>query len=118
MIEGQLVDIESTLVNTAKEELGSAFAEKWLSRLDKARKEDEANADGPRFITGLPKDDHWIRVMPSDDLLRADVESLAEQLKLSSSAQDDGYILLHGKEENVKAFIKEIAKKRRRATPH
>ncbi len=115
-IEGYLMEVESTLINTAKEKLGSACAEEWVNRLDKARKEDEERADAApsRFIPGLPRDEHWIRILPSDELLKEDVERLADELKLSHRIQEGGYILLHGDEEKVKEFVKKMAEKCRR----
>jgi hypothetical protein len=120
MIEGQLLNVESTLINTAKEKLGSTFADEWLARLDKARREDEPKATKSawRFVAGLPKDDHWIRVLPSDDLLRADIERLAGEVGLASRIQDDGYLLVFGKEERVREFVQRMAAKCRRPPVH
>jgi hypothetical protein len=117
MIERYLVDIESTLINTAKEKLGPACAEEWLGKLDKARKQREdaeAETAASRFITGVPRNGHWIRVLTSDDLLKEDVERLADGLKLSHKTQKDGYVLVHGDEEKVKEFVKKMAEKCRR----
>jgi hypothetical protein len=116
-IEGYLLDVESTLINTAKEKFGSAYAEEWLGKLDKARKKGEdveSERAASRFIPGAPRDKHWIRVLTSDDLLREDVERLADGLKLSHEAQGDGYVLVYGDEEKVKEFVKKMAEKVRR----
>jgi hypothetical protein len=117
MIEGYLLDVESTLINTAKEEFGPAYAEEWLWKLDKARREGEdaeAETAPSRFIPGVPRGRHWIRVLTSDDLLKEDVERLADGLKLSHEAQKDGYVLVHGDEGKVKEFVKKMAEKCRR----
>jgi hypothetical protein len=116
LIEGYLLDVESTLINTAKEKLGSAYAEEWLRKLDKARREEEAETPttASRFISGLPRDEHWIRVLPMDSLLKEDVERMADEFKLSHETQKDGYILVHGNEEKVKLFVQKMAAKCRR----
>ena len=117
MIEGYLMDVESTLINAAKEKFGPAYAEEWLRKLDEARKggEDaEVETAASRFVSGVPRTGHWIRVLPSDDLLKDDVERLADGLKLSHKTQKDGYVLVHGDAEKVKEFVKKIAEKCRR----
>jgi len=117
MIEGYLMDVESTLINTAKEKFGPAYAEEWLRKLDEARKQGEnteAKTAASRFITGIPRTGHWIRVLTSDDLLKEDVERLADGLKLSHKTQKDGYVLVHGDAGKVKEFVKKMAEKCRR----
>jgi hypothetical protein len=117
MIERYLLDVESTLINTAKEKFGLAYADKWLGKLDKARKQGEnaeAKTTASLFITGVPRNGHWIRVLTSHELLKEDVERLADGLKLSHKTQKDGYVLVHGDEEKVKEFVKKMAEKCRR----
>jgi hypothetical protein len=36
---------------------------------------------------------------------------LLEKLGLKSAMQEDGYLLIHGKKENVKTFVKEVSEK-------
>jgi hypothetical protein len=113
-IENYLLDVESSLINMAKK-FGSAFVEAWLKKLDEARMEKELESDKPasQFIAGLPRSEHWIRILPSDDLLRGDVEKLADELGLSHKTQD-GYVLVYGEEQKVKEFVKKMAEKCRR----
>jgi hypothetical protein len=63
------------------------------------------------FVTGVPKGAHWIRFKISDLIDDEEMDLLLEQLKLTSAMQEDGYHLIHGKEENVKAFVKEVSEK-------
>jgi len=117
MIEGCLMDVESSLINAAKEKFGPAYADEWLRKLDRARKrgkDAEAETTASRFIPGTPRTGHWIRVLTSDDLLKEDVERLADGLKLSHKTQKDGYVLVHGDAEKVKEFVKKMAEKCRR----
>lgn len=117
VIEGYLLDIESTLINTAKERFGAAYAEEWLGKLDKARKEGEnveAETWASQFVPGIPRSEHWIRVLTSSDLLEEDVKRLADELRLSHKAQKDGYVLVYGDEEKVKEFVKKMAEMCRR----
>ncbi len=115
-IENYLLNVESNLINASKEKFGQKFMEHWIKKLEKARKEEEPEAETttPRFIPNLPKGEHWIRVLPSDDILRKDVEKLAEEIGLSCRIQKDGYILIYGSENKVKDFVKKMAEKSKR----
>ena len=115
-IENRLLNIESSLINMAKEEFGSAFAENLLKKLEKARnvKAQKIEDSPSRFIPGLPKGEHWIRILPSDDILQESVEKLANDLRLSFKKQNDGYVLVHGDKELVRDFVKKMAEKCRR----
>jgi len=112
-IENYLLTVESNLINIAREKLGQAFIEKWLEKLEKARKEEnkEAKASASRFIPRLPRDGHWIRVLPSEGILRETVEELAGELGLSCKMQEDGYLLVYGSKEKVRDFVKKMAEK-------
>lgn len=115
-IENYLLNIESTLINTAKEKISPTYAEKWLQKLEKARKQEEPRAQNQtlRFIPGLPKGEHWIRVLPSEDILKENIKKLAAELELSTKIQQDGYILIHGEKEKVREFVKRMAEECRK----
>ena len=112
-IENYLIDVESNLINMAKEKFGQSCIRHWLKKLEDARKEAEPKAQSTtsRFISGLPKGEHWIRVLPSDNILKEDVEKLAGELGLSCKMQKDGYMLVYGTKEKVKVFVKKMADK-------
>lgn len=115
VIENDLMNVESNLMNMAKEEFGQKFTEEWLEKLEKARREAESKAElSSHFIPDVPKSEYWIRVQPSDEILRKDVEELASQTGLSTKMQKDGYMLVYGDEVKVKAFIKKMAERCRR----
>lgn len=112
-IENYLLQVESTLINIAKEEVGQAFIELWIEKIGDARKEEEPKAETTttRFFPGHPKDKHWIRVLPSDVILKETVEKLTAELGLSCKAQKDGYMFVYGNKEKVKDFVKKMAEK-------
>ncbi|MCW3986157.1 MAG: DUF2096 domain-containing protein [Candidatus Bathyarchaeota archaeon] len=115
VIENYLMTVESNLINRAKERFGQAFIERWIKKLEKARREENLKAETAtsRFIPGLPKGKHWIRVSTSDDILKENVEKLAGELGLSCKMQKDGYVLVYGSKEDVKDFVKKMAKEYR-----
>lgn len=116
-IENHLLNVESNLMNMAKEKLGQPSAERWMEKLEEARKEEATKIETKisRFIPRLPREEHWVRVLPSDDVLKEDVERFVDELGLSYKIQKDGYILVHGSEEKIKDFVKRMAEKCRGA---
>lgn len=115
-IENYLLNIESNLISITKEKFGQAFMERWIKKLEKARKKEEPKVETAtsRFIPGLPKGEHWIRVLPSDEILEENVAKLADELELSYKMQNDGYILVYGDKKKIKDFVKKMAEKCRK----
>ncbi|MCW4052971.1 MAG: DUF2096 family protein [Candidatus Bathyarchaeota archaeon] len=114
-IEEYLLQVESVLINFAEEKFGPAFVKRWINKLEKARKKlSEHATKASRFIPGLPKTEYWIRILPSDDVLRKDVEGLASQFGLSCRLQEGGYILVYGNKSSVKDFVKKMANESRK----
>ncbi len=114
-IEEYLLQVESSLINLAEDEFGQTFVKRWMKKLENARKKlSEPTAKAPRFIPGLPKGEYWIRILPSDEVLRQEVEELAGQFGLSCRAQEGGYILVYGSKGNVKDFVKKMAAEARK----
>lgn len=109
-IEFYLEKIEADLLHIAETELGKKYADQYLKRIDDARTKDLGKRATvlPTFVSGIPKGDHWIRIDPKNLIDNKEVDKLLQKLDLSSKKQKDGYILVHGKEENVKAFLKEV----------
>ena len=111
-IETYLLDVESVLLNMAKQELGANAVGAWLKELHKARtSESEAGSPASLLMPNLPKGEHWIRIQPSHDIPEKDVAELVSELRLSSKLQTDGRFLIYGPEEAVKKLVKRIARK-------
>jgi len=111
-IETYLESVEAQLISMAQEKVGSKFVAKWMEKLDEARRKvSEEKEEGARFVPGLPRDKHWVRVQISEDTPRKEIEKLAEENNLSHKMQKDGYMLVYGDDENIKAFVKKMAAK-------
>ena len=112
-IELYIEKVESNLLYLAESDIGKEYADECLRRISEARRKGISEKTTPpsRFISGVPKGEHWIRIEASDIISDEEINKLLEKLSLSSKMQDDGYLLVHGKEENVKAFIKEVSEK-------
>ena len=112
-IETYLRNVESYAVLMAQEKLGPEFVERWLRKLEKAKKikTEEKEKVTPRLVPGLPRDKNWVRVQSSKDTPREDIESLAKENKLSCKMQKNGYMLVYGNGESIKSFVKKMAEK-------
>jgi hypothetical protein len=112
-IETYLRNVESYAVLVAQEKLGTEFVERWLRKLEKAKKTEieEKKKVTPRFVPGLPRDKNWVRIQISEDTPREDVESLVKENKLLCKMQKNSYMLVYGNGESIKSFVKKMAKK-------
>lgn len=110
-IEMYLNNVESNLLYLTESDLGKKYADKYLERIYEARQKGlgEKVTVPSKFVSGVRKDEHWIRIDISDLVNGREIDKLLKKLSLSSKPQEDGYMLVHGKEENVKAFVKEIS---------
>lgn len=111
-IEIYLENVEAQLISIAQEKVGSEFVAKWMKKLEEARKKiSEEKEEAARFVPGLPRDKHWVRVQISEDTPQKEIGKLAKENRLSHKMQKDGYMLVYGSDENVKAFVKKMAAK-------
>ena len=112
-IERYLEKVEANLIYLAHSDVGKEYGDACVKRLHEARLKGlrETVKVPSTFVTGVPKGAHWIRFKISDLIDDEEMDLLLEQLKLTSAMQEDGYHLIHGKEENVKAFVKEVSEK-------
>ena len=84
--------VESELVSGAQNVLTSEEIDEWLKRLDGAslptcevKGESEA-----AFVTGVPRDQKWIRVEPIARLSTLKLQQIAKENSLSLNQQKDG----------------------------
>lgn len=115
-IETYLETLESNLLYLAGSDVGEDYANTWLTRLYEARMKgvSERTQGRSNFVSGVPKGEYWIRIKLSDLLSDEEAGKLLEKRGLSSESQANGYRLIHGKKESVKAFIKDVGEKIRK----
>ena len=113
-IDTYLRSIESYVIFAA-EKLGTETVEEWLKKLEDTRIAEniESIEATPRFIPGVHRDTKWIRIQISEDIPSEDVKRLTKESQLSYKAQENGYILVYGNEENIKSFVKRMAEQLR-----
>lgn len=111
-IEEHLGSVESYLISEGQKMLGTEYVDEWLRRLDEASREPpEEEEEEKRFIPGVSREQKWIRVKPSAELSLEKLKLLAGQSKLSYKTQNDGYLLVYGEDDCIKAFVKKMATK-------
>lgn len=103
-------NVEAYLITETQKTLGSEAVNEWLRRLEEANIEvcEEKQAEENKFVVGVPRDQKWIRIEPTSNLPTERLEKLAEEMHLSVNKQNDGRLVVFGKPEDVKAFIKQM----------
>jgi hypothetical protein len=115
-IEQYLGSVEAYLVTEAQKTFPPARIDTWLRRIEEANcdtcktssvsteKVEKAEA---KFITGVPRDQKWIRVKPLPNLPTERLKQLAEETSLSFREENE-HLIVHGTAENIKKFIKKM----------
>jgi hypothetical protein len=109
-----LGNVESLLLADAQKTLGNEYVDEWLKRIDEASIQcatcvpSEPKKEENKFVTGVPRDQKWVRVEPYGTLTPEHIEQLAKENSLLVKSQNDGRLLVHGLPENVKTFIKKM----------
>jgi hypothetical protein len=112
-VEQYLGSVEAYLVTEAQKIFEPARIDEWLRRLEEAScntcaVREEEGKEKAEFVSGVPRDQKWIRVEPITTLPLEKLKQLAEKQNLSSRLQEDGRLLVYGKAEDIKAFVKEM----------
>ncbi len=109
-IEEYLGNVEAYLVTEGQKKLSLQQVDEWLRQLEAASIDTcvAEEKEAPRFISGVPRDQKWIRVKPLASLPVEKLKQLAEKLNLSSKAQEYGRLIVYGKVEDIKEFIKKM----------
>lgn len=110
-IETYLESVESYLFLAAEEKYGARFVEEWMKKLSQARRKvEEKEETVSKFVPGLPRGEHWVRVQISKDTPRKEIERLAKEEELSCKMQKNGYMLVYGNTKSIKSFVKGLRK--------
>lgn len=109
-IEEYLRNVESYLVSEGQRKFGQAYVDEWLKWRNQAgQKIVDEEEEKTRLISGLPREQKWIRLTSSNELPLEKLKALAEESNLSCKVQNDGCLLVFGQDTALKDFVKKIA---------
>jgi hypothetical protein len=112
-IELYLEKVESNLIYLAEIDVSATYATECLKRISDARMKGlrEIPPAKSSFVAGVPREDHWVRLRIKDLISDIEFNPLINQFQLTVKPQENGYLLIHGKQEDVKAFMKAVTQK-------
>jgi hypothetical protein len=111
-------NVEAYLAEEAQKVFGSKKVDEWLRRLEDANIQvcEEPTIEN-NFVTGVPKDQKWLRVVPIKELPAERLLQIAEEQKLNIKAEKDGRLLVYGQPEGIKAFVKKMTAEATKKSP-
>ena len=102
-------NVEAYLVTEGQKVLGPEKVDSWLIRLEQANLEAcEAPKSDDKFVTGVPRDQKWVRVEPIDTLSTERIQQIAKEQNLTVNPQKDGRLVVFGQPESIKEFLKKM----------
>ena len=111
-LEQYLTSLEGYLITEAQKVFPPERIDDWLQRLDKpacdACTSTVQTKEETRFISGVPRDQKWVRVKPISGLPIEKLETLANESNLSCMHDKEGHLVVYGKAENIKEFVKKM----------
>jgi hypothetical protein len=115
-VEQYLASVEANLVTEAQRIFPPERIDAWLRRLEAsscdvcAGQPQTPTKEESRFVPGLPRDQKWVRVTPITSLPQEKLQQLAEESNLSFKAEKDGHLIVYGKAEDIREFVKKMTK--------
>ncbi len=108
-VEEYLGSVESYLITEGQKYLSPEIVDQWLVRLEEANAETcEEQVEENKFITGVPRDQKWVRVEPVGNLPTERIQQIAKESNLSVNMQKDGRLVVYGQPEWIKEFLKKM----------
>ena len=107
-IEHYLETIEIYIFNEIQKKFETKIVKEWLNRLGEARRKIFQIKEENKFISGVPRDQKWIRVKPISELPKEMLKKIAKEENLIVSSIKDGKITIYGETKNIQNFIKKI----------
>jgi len=108
-VEEYLGTVESYLITEAQKALNPEIIDQWLVRLEEANAETcEEQVEENVFITGVPRDQKWVRVEPVGNLPTERIQQIAKESNLLVNPQKDGRLVVYGQPEHIKEFLNKM----------
>jgi hypothetical protein len=107
--EEYTANVEAYLVTEGQRILGSEIVDQWLRRLEEANADVcEEKTEESKFVTGVPRDQKWVRVEPITNLSTERIQQIAKEQSLTVNQQKDGRLVVFGQPEAIKDFLKKM----------
>jgi len=111
--------VEMNLLSLIEKHINAEAADTWQRKIKEAYMEQNthAAAEAPACVgyPGVPKGEHFIRLkMDYLDTLEGTSE-LLERFAVTTRKQEDGFLLMQGKKEDISAFLEAVRDKVREA---
>jgi len=102
-------NVEAYLAEEAQKVFGAEKVDAWLRRLEEANAEvcEEPESED-KYVTGVPRDQKWVRVEPIKGLPAGRILRIAEDQNLQVKPEKDGRLVVYGQPEGIKAFVKQM----------
>jgi hypothetical protein len=102
-------NVEAYVVTEAQNQFGPEKVDAWLRRLEEANVEAcEEPKLNDKFVTGVPRDQKWVRVEPIKNLPADRILQIAKAQNLAVNPQKDGRLVVYGQPEGIKEFLKKM----------
>jgi hypothetical protein len=118
-VEQYLGSVEAYLITEAQKKFAPERIDAWLGRLEESSCDTCQTCGVPKktkkkaemkYITGLPRNQKWIRVEPLASLPPEKLKQLAKETNLSFREETEGHLTFYGSAENIRAFVKKMTK--------
>jgi hypothetical protein len=107
--EEYTASVEAYLVTEAQKVLNSDQIDQWLRRLENATAQAcEEPKQEDKFVTGVPRDQKWIRVEPIKNLPTERILQIAREQGLQVKEQKDTRLVVFGQPLDIKEFLKKM----------
>jgi hypothetical protein len=103
-------NVESYIMSKGQMVFGPEYVEKWFTRLDQAKEAPEETKREPKSLPNIPRGARWIRINPST-LSIDELKKFAYELHLSCIVQNEGFLLVHGEDAQLRELIRKMAAK-------
>jgi len=113
--------VEMNLLSLIEKHIDAEAADTWQRKIKEAYLEQNthtaAEAPAPGVYPGVLKSEHFIRLKTDYLDTLEGASELLERFAVTAKKQEDGFLLMHGKKEDISAFLEAVRNKVREAKP-
>jgi len=113
--------VEMNLLSLTEQHIDAETADTWQRKIKDAYMEPDthtaAEAPASGAYPGVPKSEHFIRLKTDYLDTLEGANELLEKFAVKARKQEDGFLLMHGKKEDISAFLEAVRNKVRETKP-